>query len=159
MPLRPWVGEEPVRVEQTKISQSTRVFKYFNGTATGDTIQEAFTVPVGYRWALKSIYAQAVDVVAADVRQVQVALWSPYRQTAAAYALYASTAQASGETRMLMFIPGSGQDLRTSGTYRTETIPIAEHIMLEGDFIVLTMYNCAVGDTLGAVITVEETRS
>jgi len=158
MSLRPWVGEEPVKVESIKDTYASRRFLYYNETATGDTMQTAFTVPNGMAWRLKSVYASLVDVNAADVRQIQVALWTPYRSTNAAYALYASTAQAALETRLVMFLPGAQQDLRTSGTYRTETIPIGEHDLLPNDFIALTAYNCAAGDALGAVVQVEEYR-
>jgi len=156
----PVTTQQPVIVEQVKLPWRRKLVSYRFSPVGANYQNIRINVPAGKLWVLDSAYIQ-IDATAggATVRQAMVGYWSTERSSFGAETdinTYASTSFSDNVNHLLMFSKCSGHALRTTGTYRTENVPIPDMVLRNGDFIRVDMYELTATDILTAVFSINE---
>lgn len=163
MPLRSWVGTEPVSTREERITTENRKIITERYVLAGANLSVTFTVPQGRAYYFRHAYIQVnTSAGGATFRQALFGLWinTPTRYGGAStnIAAYASSMFSNNKNHLLMFVPCGNQTLNAgeNDQYYREQINVAECWLEQGDWFRLDVFQCTAGDIVTVVITTDE---
>lgn len=163
MPLRPWIGDEPVQTKEVPTTFATRRVITARYVLAGNNLSVTYVVPQGRAYYFRHAYIQVnTSAGGATFRQALFGIWTPqptqYGGASTNIAAYASSMFSNNKNHLLMFVPCGNQVLNAgeNDQYYREQINVAPCWLLQGDWFRLDVFQCTAGDIVTVVITVDE---